>query len=143
MEYVLSGEIVEGAHCDIVTRKHKWIGLRKDPITNSLMMLYELERNCSVEVTKVMTYTDDELNERIKERVHFLLGDKLVADRIQLYVKTIRNNVQFEVKEGQSGRHGAQLAHTTDMTIGKIKYALETHSKLMPSNIKQPKALQQ
>lgn len=144
MEYVLSGEMLEGAHCAIVTRKHIWVGLRKDPVTNSLMTLYELDRNCSVETTRAMIITDaNELTKRTNLGVHLLVGDKLVADKIQLYVKTIRNSVRFEVKEGHSGRHGAQLASTTDRTVGKIKYALEVHKKLIQSNVKQLKAVHQ
>ena len=132
MEFVLPGDIVEGAHCDVSARKVDWKGLKKDPITEKLMTLYELDRNCSVEVTKEMAFTDEEDVQKRKElNVHWALGDKLRADKIQLYVNTIRNNVRFQVDEGVTGTHGSHLANISERTIGKIKYALATHGNLI------------
>lgn len=132
MEYVLPGEIVEGAHCDVSARKVDWKGLKKDPITEKLMTLYELDRNASVEVTKEMDFViEKERQKRVDLKVHGVLGDKLRADKIQLYVNTIRNNVRFQVDEGVTGTHGSHLANISERTIGKIKYALATHGNLL------------
>lgn len=130
MEYVRQGEMVEGAHCDVMARKVIWKGLRIDPITEKKMTLYELDRNCSVEITRAMTLSPEELQLRQDMGVHLLVGDKLRGDKIQLFVDTIKNDLRFEVDEGVTSRHGAHLANSTKRTIGSIKYRLIAHQNL-------------
>lgn len=131
MEFIKPGDIVEGAHCDVAARRLDWKGLKKDPITNELMTLYVLDRNCSVEVTKEMVFTDDADAQLRKDlNVHLQLGDKIRAEKSHLYVKSIKNDVSFEVKEGVTSTHGAHLANVPKRTIGIIQYALKAHINL-------------
>lgn len=131
MEFVKPGDIVEGAHCDVAARRFDWKGPKRDPITNELMTLYVLDRNCSVEVTKEMVFTDNADAQLRKDlNVHMQLGDKIRAEKIQLYVKSIKNDLSFEVKEGVTSTHGAHLANISKRTIGIIQYALKAHMNL-------------
>lgn len=123
-EYVNVGDTVEGAKCDVYTRKELFKGLRKDPITRSVMSVYELDRNCSVEVTEELPLSGEEAKKRESMGVHLSKGDKLKADAITLYVDSKRR-LRFEVKEGQSGTHGGNLASTKSRTVGVIKYPFQ------------------
>ena len=128
--YVDIGEIVEGKKCDIVTRKHIWKGIAKDPITNCNMTLYELDRNCSVTVSEEVVLSSAEEKEcRDSHNVHGKLGDEIRAYAIQLFVDVKRNCLKFRVSEGQSSTHGAELEHTSTRTIGRIKYPLDIYKK--------------
>lgn len=127
-EYVNLGDCVEGAKCSICTRKYDHKGLREDPILQKPMSVYELSRNCSVEVTQVLPLTAEELEIRRQNNVHLEEGDKLNADSITLYVDEFRK-MKFTVREGISGRHGGQLCDTRKRTIGQIKYPLENIKK--------------
>ena len=122
------GDIVEGIKCDVVTRKHLWKGLVKDPITACNMTLYELDYNCSVSVSEELVLeTEQEKECREELNVHGSKGDIIRADAIQLYVDIKRNSLRFDSSEGQSARHGAELEHTTKRTIGRIKYPLSIY----------------
>lgn len=116
-KYITPGEFVDGKKCEVISRKVVWKGLGRDPLTNSIMTLYELSRNCTVEITQ----EHGEDVERVPN-VHYLVGDMLEAGAIRLWVDTKRNNVDFEVKEGVTATHGASIAHTKKRTIGQIKY---------------------
>lgn len=113
------GEKVEAASCGVYARKVRWKGFQKDPITQKNMMMYQLDRNCSVEVVKELDFSKEEKTAKAKGRIHTSLGDKLTAETIHLYVDTKRK-IKFEVKEGQSHRHGASLTTTKVHTIGEI-----------------------
>jgi hypothetical protein len=121
-KYINFNDLVEGAKCHVSARKIIWKGLRKDPITNQNMMLYELDRNCSVEVTESLHLEADALELRQRKNVHGNVGDQIGGDAIQLFIDSKRNNLKFEVKEGQSARHGANLSDTNVRTIGQIRY---------------------
>lgn len=123
-EFINIGDMVEGAKCEIYTRKEMCKGLREDPITHSSMMVYELDRNCSVEVTEKLLLQNDALEKRNEMNIHCDVGDKLKADAITLYVDT-RRKLKFEVKEGQTSTHGGQLASSKRRTIGEIKYPFQ------------------
>ena len=95
-EYVKIGEMVEGARCNIYTRREEWKSLQKDPITHKPMVKYELSRNCSVEITekhKLSTPEDIELGE--------------------------------PVVDASTARHEGRLFYTDKRTIGVIKYPFE------------------
>lgn len=129
--YVNIGDTAEGAKTEIYTRAKSWKGLRKDPITHSMMMVYELDRNCSVEVTEKIPLNGDALEIRKKKGVHCEVGDKLKADAITIYVET-KKKIKFEVKEGLTSTHGGHLASTKNRTIGEIKYPFSNiQSKFM------------
>lgn len=121
-KYINFSDLVEGAKCHVSARKILWKGLRKDPITNQNMTLYELDRNCSVEVTESLQLTEEGLELRRQKNVHGYVGDQIGGDAIQLFLDCKRNCLKPEVKEGQSGRHGASLADTNVRTIGQIRY---------------------
>jgi len=124
------GELLAALQASVKTRSCEWKGLVKDPIYNRMMTLYELKRNSSVEVTKTIS---DELRDSTPTNVHTDVGDILMADSISLFVDTRRNSLRFVVKEGESGRHGAQLATTSMLTVAKIKYPLKIYARLLGS----------
>lgn len=132
-EYIKEGEMVEGKKCSISARRMEFKkgGLRKDPITNKNMVLYELDRNCSVEVTENLKLTEEEKQIRIELGVHGEVGDKIQGDAIRLYADTKRDSLKPIVKEGQSGRHGASLVETNIRTIGKIKTPFSVYDRLL------------
>lgn len=135
-EFIRSGEIVEGAKCDICTRASNWKGLRNDPITNKPMSVYELDRNCRVEVTERLDLTNASADEMLKRKalcVHGDVGDTLIAEAITVYIDC-RRKQKFQVKEGISGRHGAMLMSTKSRTIGIIKYPLDNLIKALNNN---------
>lgn len=129
-KYIAEGEIVEGKKCRIMTRRYEFKRLSKDPITNEIMVTCNLDRNSEVEVLESLSLDCDEKTLRETLNVHGEVGDMLEARSILVFVEGLRPNVlSFEVKEGQTGRHGANLASTNRRTIGKIKYVLENLRK--------------
>lgn len=116
--------MVEGAKCEVYTRKEEFKGLRKDPITHKPMIVYELSRNCSVEVVEKLSLSTEEIEERAGMGIHTEPGDKLKADAITLYVAEKRK-LKIEVKEGQTSTHGGHLISTKKRTIGEIKYPFQ------------------
>ena len=136
------GALAEGAKCGVYARRVEWKGLRKDPITQKNMTLYELDRNCSVEITEEMTLTDEERKLRERMGVHIAKGDKLTADAIQLFVDVKRNSVEFEAKEGQTHTHGASLASTDKRTVGRIKTPLANFMSQIVNKLKDQKQLE-
>lgn len=125
-KYIKPGEIVDGRKCMVVTRKSDFKGPHRDPLTNSIMMLYELSRNCSIEITKEH---GDEV-ERL-DGVHYNVGDMIEAGSIQMWVNTKRDNVDFVVKEGVTATHGAKIVETKVRTIGIIKYPRSMFNNLL------------
>lgn len=123
-EFVNIGDMVEGSKCEIYTRKEEFKGLREDPITHKRMMVYELDRNCSVEVTAKLDLSDEDSKKRVEMGVHGDIGDKLKADAITLYVDE-KKKLKVEVKEGQTGTHGGRLISTKKRTVGEIKYPFQ------------------
>lgn len=140
-KYITPGDIVEGQKCHVMTRKHEFKRLQKDPITNKNMVMYELDRNCSIEITECLQLSGDDLKLRLQNKVGLELGDCVMGDAIQMFVDTMRP-IKFTVKEGQSARHGASLVNTTKRTIGKLKYNFAGFDKLLgfsPNSITEKK----
>lgn len=135
------GALAEGAKCGVYARKVEWKGLRKDPITQKNMTLYELDRNCSVEIIEEMTLNEGEKKLREDMGVHLCKGDKLTADAIQLFVDVKRNCIKFDVKEGQTHTHGANLASTDKRTVGRIKTPLANYMSQIEDKLKKQKQL--
>ena len=129
-KYISPGDLIEGQKCHVMTRKHEFKRLQKDPITNKNMVMYELDRNCSIEVTECLQLSGDELKLRLQNKVGLEFGDCVMGDAIQMFVDTKRP-IKFVVKEGQSARHGASLVNTTKRTIGKLKYNFAAFDKLL------------
>lgn len=120
-EFYAPGDMIEGAKCDICTRKYDFKGLQKDPITNTPMVKYELSRNSHVEVTKVMAYSEEEREKRDSLKVHYNLGDKICAESITVYLSSL-TKVNFKNTEGVSHTHGANLYSSKERVVGVIKY---------------------
>lgn len=99
-KYINFNDLVEGAKCHVSARKILWKGLRKDPITNQNMTLYELDRNCSVEVTESLQLVKEDLELRQQKNVHGEVGDQIGGDAIQLFIDSKRNSLKVDVKEG-------------------------------------------
>ena len=59
-EYIDTGDTVEGQKCEIYTRREDCKGLREDPITQKKMLVYELDRNSSVEVRESLILSEEE-----------------------------------------------------------------------------------
>lgn len=125
-EFIALGEIVDGKKCAVYTRFKRFKGLQREPVTGQMMVLYELDRNCSVEITDA--HDDDIVR---LELVHYNVGDKIKGDAIHLWVNTKRDSVKFDVTEGNSSTHGAQLANTKKRTIGMIKYPFKIYDNLL------------
>ena len=140
--FIKEGEIIEGLKADVIARRAEWKGLRQEPITGKKMMLYELDRNSSVEVTEAMELDEEGKELRKMLGVHGEVGDKIQGDAIRLWVDAKRNSLKFTTKEGISGRHGANLVSTNKRTVGKLKYSFDNykrlfnHSAQVESNIK-------
>lgn len=130
------GSIVEGGKCSIMARRVEWKGLKYDPITGAKMTLYELDRNCSVEVLESLNLTQDDLGIRKKLYVNGNVGDLIKGDAIQVWVDTKRNSLKFGVKEGVSARHGASLAKTSKRTVGRLKQSFPVYKKLLNHSAK-------
>ena len=128
---IKEGDTVEGAKCSIVARRVEWKGLKYDPITRQKMTMYELDRNCSVEVLESLQLTEDEIIRRKEFNVHGDVGDIVQGDAIQVWVDTKRNSLKFDVKEGISARHGASLTKTSKRTIGRLKYSFSIYKQLL------------
>ena len=129
-KFITPGDLIEGKKCHVVTRKYETKRLQRDPITKKPMLLYELDRNCRVEITECLQLSEDDLNLRVQNHVGLELGDCIEGDAIQMYVDCVRP-IKFIVKEGQSGRHGANLVDTKKRTIGKLKYNIAGFNKLL------------
>lgn len=140
--YINEGEIIEGIKADVIARRAEWKGLKREPITGKLMTLYELDRNCSVEIVEALELDEEGKAMREQLGVHGKVGDRIQGDAIRLWVDIKRNALKFNTKEGISGRHGANLVTTNKRTIGKLKYSFDNykrsfnHSAQVESNIK-------
>lgn len=123
-KHVNHGEMVEGAHCGIYTRKEEWKGLHADPITNKPMTKYELSRNCSVEIRKKLSLSDDEIKLRSELPLHVEVGDKLEALCITVYIDQNRK-LPAPVIDKSTGRHEGRLFETKKRTLGVIRHTFE------------------
>jgi len=129
-EFIKEGDMIEGAKCNIYARKLLPKRLEKDPITNEDMKVFELDLNCSVEVTQELPLDDVDKSLRDDNNIHGKIGDKLKADAIRLFVDRKCKRLKIEVKEGATSRHGASLTSTDKRTIGFIKHSFKMYETL-------------
>lgn len=131
--FIRSGDCCESQKSQIITRKIvlQKGGLRKDPITQKLMVLYYMDRNSSYEIIEPVQLNKDELEKRRASNIHIEIGDILKADSIRVYADSKRNCLKPDVKEGVSGRHGASLIKASVRTIGIISTPLEIYKNLL------------
>lgn len=139
-EFVNIGDAVEGSKVEIYTRKETWKGMRLDPMTKKVMMVCELERNCSAEITETVNLTDEQRDVHDKYAnsvgitLHRDLGDKLKAFAITVYTDA-KKRLPVEVKEGQTSTHGGHLISCSKYTLAIIKYPFVViASKFLPAN---------
>ncbi|MCR5192264.1 MAG: hypothetical protein K6D59_03070 [Bacteroidales bacterium] len=139
-EFVNIGDAVEGSKVEIYTRKETWKGMRLDPMTKKVMMVCELERNCSAEITETVNLTDEQRDAHDKYAnsvgitLHRDLGDKLKAFAITVYTDA-KKRLPVEVKEGQTSTHGGHLISCPKYTLAIIKYPfVAIASKFLPAN---------
>ena len=139
-EFVNIGDAVEGSKVEIYTRKETWKGMRLDPMTKKVMMVCELERNCSAEITEIVNLTDkqrdahDNYANSVGITLHRDLGDNLKAFAITVYTDA-KKRLPVEVKEGQTSTHGGHLISCPKYTLAIIKYPfVAIASKFLPVN---------
>lgn len=125
-KFVDFGETIHANHTDVQSRKILKKGPREHPDTKECMMLYECDRNSYTEVVKECC--DDDKNKSCASGYHSCLGDCLEAYAISVYVRS-RKMLRTEVKEGVTGRHGAQFIYPRDYAISTIKTPLENLEK--------------
>lgn len=130
-EIVKEGSLLEGAKCEIYTRKETVKGLHRDPITSVMMLKYELNRNCSVEITKEHDLkTDEDIALRRKLAVFNSLGDKLKADSISIYIEQ-KLPLKVTVQEGATATHGGRFMSTSKRTVAKISRQLKNLPEML------------
>ncbi|MDR2816535.1 MAG: hypothetical protein LBB62_07530 [Proteiniphilum sp.] len=126
-----SGDTIIGKHTDGHTRKWNWKGLKKHPVLNRNMTLYECTLNSYAEIVKECEIED--LNDECKEKYNHKLGDCLEAFAISIYVDSKRK-YNFSVEAGISGRHKASTFSFRDLSVCSITTPLsnlEKHIKLL------------
>ena len=139
-EFVNIGDAIEGSKVEIYTRKETWKAPRLDPMTNKIMMVCELEKNCSAEITEALALPDDVRKKRDEKAqkdgltVHRDIGDKLKASAITVYTDSKRR-LLVEVKEGMTATHGGHLISCPKYTFASIKYPfVAIAAKFLPTN---------
>lgn len=139
-EFVNIGDAVEGSNVEIYTRKETWKGMRLDPMTKKVMMVCELERNCSAAITETVNLIDEQRDAHDKYAnsvgitLHRDLGDKLKAFAITVYTDA-KKRLPVEVKEGQTSTHGGHLISCPKYTLAIIKYPfVAIASKFLPAD---------
>lgn len=126
--YCAAGDVIEGLVVDCQVRCWNWKGLKKHPLTGKRMTLYTTDRNSDATVRKTKPEYDDENIKEQTKHFHRIVGDTLKADALSVYIDKL-SKIQPEVKEGISGRHGAQLIHSTWHTIAEIRTPLDNARK--------------
>ncbi len=119
-KYVNIGATLEAEHADARSRKIEWKGPKAHPVTKKVMMLYECDRNSFVEIIKAC--------DSFSVCECCVVGDQLEADAISVYIETKRKLRVF-VKEGVTGRHGAQFINIRNKNISTIKTPLHNLRK--------------
>ena len=139
-EFVNIGDAGEGSKVEIYTRKETWKGMRLDPMTKKVMMVCELERNCSAAITETVNLIDEQRDAHDKYAnsvgitLHRDLGDKLKAFAITVYTDA-KKRLPVEVKEGQTSTHGGHLISCPKYTLAIIKYPfVAIASKFLPAD---------
>ena len=139
-EFVNIGDAIEGSKVEIYTRKETWKGMRLEPMTMKAMMVCELDRNCSAEITETVTLKDEQCKTHNQYAdsacitLHRNLGDKLKALAITVYTDS-KKRLPVEVKEGLTATHGGHLISCPKYTLAIIKYPFEAiASKFISTN---------
>ena len=140
MELYNTGDAIDGAHCQIVTRKEEWKGLQKDPIYGKNMTKYEMSRNSRAIIEKKHDISEEEIKKHKEKRnICFEVGDMVKGDSITVYVEQLRPLKEPNIIN-DSGRHEARQFFTKKRTLGIIKYPfahiMEVTAQIAQGNIK-------
>lgn len=126
VKLINKGDTLLAKHLDGHARKIEWKGQRNHPVAKQRLTLYECDRNTLVRITQA--YTED-LPEGAVD-FHREIGDELEADAVSMYVDSIRRE-KFQVKEGVTGRHGAQMIALRKYNISTIKTPLPNFKEIV------------
>lgn len=139
-EFVNIGDAIEGSKIEIYTRREIWKGMRIEPMTHKVMLVCELDRNCSTEITEIVTLTNEELQahddyaSKNNMKIYRDMGDKLKALAITVFTDA-KKRLPVVVKEGQTATHGGHLISCPKYTFAVIKYPfVAIASKFLPAN---------
>lgn len=128
--YCATGDTIEGLSVDCVTRRWDWKGPKKHPLTGKRMTLYITDRNSEATVIKsIGEYDDPDLRQKTAH-FHRTEGDTIKADAASVYIDRL-TKITPVVKEGVTGRHGANIVHSTRHTIAEVRTPLDTMKKLL------------
>lgn len=122
------GDTIIGKHTDGHTRKWDWKGLKKHPVLNRNMTLYECSLNTYAEIVKVCE--QEELSDECIEKYNHNLGDSVNADAISIYVDSNRKE-KFNLEARISGRHKAQAFSFRNLSVCTISIPLRNLAKLL------------
>ena len=129
-KYINVGETIEGKSISFQIRKWMFKGLKKHPITNKIMTLYETDKNSIAEIIESIEVPEDETLRDKTSYFHRNIGDMLQADSLSIYVDNKRKIIP-SVSEGATHRHGAQYVTTKKHTIAHIKVPLSVFIKVL------------
>ena len=125
MEFFKPNDAIEGASCELYTRKPVFeSGPQTNPITKNRCLRIEMSRTASAEIRKKLQLNEEEIKLRQEKGIHLEIGDKLKGKAITAYVDKTRS-VVFKSEEGATHTHGGNFASTNDPTYCKIKYAFD------------------
>lgn len=143
MKYIELGHGIEGLNLTGDARRveFKQGSLRRHPVTGTLMVIYELDRNIELNIDRSCDLSDDEKLLRDKHLIHYDSGDCIIADASRLFIESKKNSLAIQVKEGVSGRHGASLISTQCHAIAIIKTPLSIYGNKLITQTSSIKSL--
>ena len=125
---IAPGDTIIGKHTDGHTRKWDWKGLKKHPVLNRNMTLYECSLNTYAEIVKECE--QEELSDECNEKYNHNLGDSVDASAVSIYVDSKRKH-QFKLEAGISSRHKANMFSFRDLSVCTISIPLSNLVKLL------------
>ena len=128
--FIKYGETIEGGAVDFIARAWYKNGPVEHPVTKTVMCRYTTDRNSLGTIKKSYPIPTDEEIKDATQHYHREVGDQLKADALEIFTEGFKP-VKPTVKEGISGRHGAQLARTSVHTIASIKTPLKIYDNLL------------
>lgn len=119
------GDTIIGKHTDGHTRRPDWKGIKKHPILNKPMTMYECDLNSYAEIVKECDkkYIVDDLKTK-----NSTVGDCIQADGITIYIDTKKKET-FSKESGTSGRHSSFAFKFRKLSICRIKTPLKNLEK--------------
>lgn len=119
------GDTIIAKHTDGHTRRYNWKGLKKHPVLNKNMTLYECDMNSYAEIVKEC---DETVLGQVPKTYNKSTGDCISADAISIYIDSNRKQ-KFDVESGTSGRHSSNTFNFRKLSICTIKIPLKIFEK--------------